>query len=201
MSNITRIADLPSDNGPTGGANAYMPMNIHPNPYGLAPDAPVINPPQPEHSVAMSNKLSQEQQMALQNMPHRALPSRDIPQDTTVYAQDEQIQPNYIPRAASRNDYVRDQEEISERKHEEKKHRVRTFDYLLDEFQLTIFIAFLFFIFNMTAMDRLLISRFSFLSIYGEDGNLNFNGSLFKSTCFGITFYAITKLTNYLSDL
>lgn len=220
----TRIVDLPdgngsSQNGMSSNANAYIPMNVHPNPYGLSPDNVVMphpqqdmigrpmqqqQPSQQQMSVPMSGQISQEQQMMLNNLKPQRLPSRDIPMDTTTYQQDEQIMPTYIPKPKHDNDYVRDYETISERKieeHEKKRNRAISIDNLIDELQIPICIGILFLIFNLSFANTLIIKYFAFMGIVTSEGNLNFNGSVLKSVLFGSAFYVLTKSINYLGDL
>lgn len=229
----TRIVDLPDGKGasqtgmgqtgmgqavmgPPGmasNANAYIPMNVHPNPYGLSPDNVVMPHPQqdmanraqqPQMSVPMSGQLSQEEQMMLNNLKPQRLPSRDIPMDTTTYQQDEQIMPTYIPKSKQQTDYVRDYEHVNEKKieeHERKKNRAISVDDLIDEIQIPICIGILFLLFNLSFSNTLIIKYFAFMGIVTSDGNLNFNGSVLKSVMFGLAFYVLTKTINYLGDL
>jgi hypothetical protein len=239
MENTTRIADLPenpitqyspsiqsqvpSSTMSAGGGlpTNYIPMNVHPNPYGNSTQNQVMPNPQQTTAPPLQNQfqqipnqmslpppqsqyLSEEQQMQLQNLQHQRLPSRDIAQDTTIYSQDEQIQPNYIPKPKQKNDYVREYEDMTEknvREYEEKKRSQNKLDRLLTEFQTPIFIIFLFFFFQMPIMNTMIFKRFSFLSIYNNDGNFNFYGLLFKSILFGTIYYLITKTVTFLSEL
>jgi len=233
-SSTTRIADLPENitlqmpgsmtngyNNNQGGGqgmggsgfdqNTYMPMNVHPNPYGPQTQSAVMPLPQgqPNNRQGQNqnqgqNQLSNEQQMMLQNMPQNRLPSRDISIDTAGYLQDEQTQPNYIPPVKLTSDYIHDYEEkhgknINE--HEQKKHRGRMVDNLLTELQTPLFIAILFFIFQMPILNTLLYKNFSFLSIYNSDGNINFYGLFLKSLMFGSAYYSLSRFTNYISEI
>ena len=199
----------------SAGANAYIPMNVHPNPYGLSPENNVMSHPQPDvsgpkfsgmqqpshMSVPMPPSISPEKMMQMQQ---QRLPPRDIPKDTTSYMQDEQIQANYIPRSRQSNDYVRDYENVTEKKlesHEQQKHRTWMVDNLVEEMQVPFLVALLFLIFQLPSMNSFLFKRFAFLSIYGEDGNMNFYGWMFKAVCFSAAFYSITKFTNYIGEL
>jgi len=225
----TRIADLPENimmQGPETSTQ-YAPMNIHPNPYGNNPQNPPFlpnpqqttvpknipnhsqihtpSPPMPQVPGPQSQYMSEEQQMYIQQMQNQRLPSRDIPRDTTEYTQDEQIQPNYIPKPpkALVEDYVREQEQTTEknmREYEEKKRRENKFDGLITEFQTPILVALLFFVFQMPLINTLVFKRFMFLSLYNDDGNFNFNGLLFKSLVFGAAYYFVLKGTFWISE-
>jgi hypothetical protein len=162
MEKTTRISDLPENitmqmpaygatmNTNGGSSNKqnmnfesptnYTPINVHPNPYGISAQNPIMPPPQQPNVQQMQQMnhmeysqqpptrqyLSEQQQMEIQNMQQMRLPSRDIPLDTTNYQNDEEIQANYIPKPKVTKDYLKDYEETSEkriREHEEKKYR------------------------------------------------------------------------------
>ena len=213
----TRISDLPLDGGaPTyqamipnsistskqssadsGLPTNYIPMNIHPNPYNNSPANAI-----PQEHIR-PQQLSENQQNILANQPPQRLPSRDIPQDTTTYLQDEQIQPNYIPKTRDMHDYVREREDMTEknvREYESKKKMSSRLDDILTEFQTPIFVTILFFFFQLPTINTLIFKRFSFLAIYNNDGNFNFFGLLLKSVMFGISYYIVYKITEFLSE-
>lgn len=218
---FTRISDLPNGNNasqnvhagnPNEMSNNYIPINIHPNPYGISDKNPIIDMPQdttvesPSNKgppVPISNQLSEQDIAQLNSMQQQRLPSRDIQHDTTSYSQDEQIQPSYIPKHKDIDDYVRDHEKTTEknlREHEEKKRRRNTIDNIITDIQTPIFIAVLYFIFQMPIINLLIFKRFSFLSIYNDDGNFNFNGLLLKSILFGALYYAMVQFTSFISE-
>jgi len=213
MENTTRIADLPDNSNYGGGMPAtfssgggqrnalessvptnYIPMNIHPNPYGNQ-----TIPIPPQQSPSNNIQFTEEQLHQIQNMQPRRLPSRDIPQDATQFTQDEQVQPNYIPKTNVSSDYVREYEALSERKlkdHEDKKRKDSRLDMLVIEMQLPFLIAALFFLFQLPAINTMIFKKMSFLAIYTDDGNFNLNGLLMKSVLFGLTFYSMQTLAN-----
>ena len=195
MSNTTRISDLPENikmtTNETVQNTSYSPMNMHPNPYGNSNNPNVM--PLPQDQVNNNNYLPP-------NETH-TLPSRDIPIDTNVYQQDEQIQPNYIPKQKLNNDFIREYE-IKSKEHFEdynkQKHRESLVDIVFTELQLPIFIATLYFIFNMPIVNSFFYKNLSFLSIYYTDGNINFNGILLKSLLFGLVFYSLNSSIQYI---
>jgi hypothetical protein len=195
----TRIADLPENittqmpqqqdmrNQTQASAPTYAPMNIHPNPYGNN-----------VHPAIMS--LPEQADMG---RPQR-LPTRDIPMDQSAYQNDEEVQPNYIPKAKMSSDYVKDYENLTESnisKHEAGKRRQSKVDYLVMTLQVPITIAFLFFIFQMPMVNTLFFKNFAFLSIYNSDGNINYNGIALKSVMFGALFYSVQNTIDYLGDI
>jgi hypothetical protein len=226
----TRISDLPENvtmqpiQGQSNTLNSdsmqttYNPINIHPNPYGVSVQNPIMpNPqitsmPQNQLNIPINGQvqgqgqqyLSEEQQVQLQGQQPRRLPSRDIGNDTSDYNHDEQIKPNYVPRAPVSSDYVRDYEDMTEknmREYEQKKKNISRLDQLLAEFQIPIFIGFLFFFFQMPMINNLVFKRFAFLSIYNDDGNFNFVGLSLKSLLFSISYYVMYKTTEFLVEI
>ncbi len=217
----TRISDLPDNPGAykntiqIDGQNTYLPMNVHPNPYmngqmqtqnqvSVYPqhmsgkqDIPI---PSSHLSQPSPPALSQEQQLMLMNMPSQKLPSRDIPQDTIQYSNDEQVIPNFIPTMNDIQDYVKEHELVTEenmQNHKKKITRGERLDYLLNELQMPVFISILYFTFQLPVIHRLLFKYFSFLSLTKEDGNLNVYGMIVKSLLFSLTFYLSSKMTTY----
>lgn len=232
--NITRISDLPENitmqmppygvtniNIPSekkmndnGGQNSYIAMNVHPNPYGNGQPSimppPISQPPRNDMYMGgglpnnMPNSISMEQQMMLQNMAQQRLPSRDIPIDTTDYLHDEQIQANYIEKVKLSSDFVKEYEDINDKKiekHEQKKYREKMIDKLIVEFQTPLIIGLLFLIFHMPFMNTFLFKKFSIFSLYNADGNINFYGIIMKSVLFSILYYIIIKGSIFLSEI
>jgi len=220
--NTTRIVDLPdSSNYPADSGyqpmnrnqghqpkidfdqvnTTYVPMNIHPNPYGNNIQPDMMPPPEYQTSQLKNDFVPPEQQQVLQNMPQMRLPSRDIPMDQAAYQQDEAVQPNYIPKPKLTGDYVREYEEATEkaiRKQEKKKEHEGKIDQTLTDVQLPVLVAFLFFIFQMPVINTLLYKYLKLLPIFHGDGNMNLYGILLKSSMFGSVFYVIQKFVNFL---
>jgi hypothetical protein len=223
MNNTTRIADLPENvmiqmNRPDDltesvpGTN-YMPINVHPNPYGVSAQNPIMPPMQHpaeqqmmqmQQLEQMSGALTDQQKAELLDMRQVRLPSKHVQIDTQSYMQDQEVQPNYIPRPKLTKDYIHDYEEEYEKKkkdNDSKKHRESKIDEILTELQTPILVAILFMVFQLPIINTLIFKKFSFLSIYHEDGNFNFYGLVFKSVFFGSCYYTIQKVIEYLSDL
>ena len=140
----TRISDLPNSinnsqqpniqlqnmnsSKPSELPNNYVPINVHPNPYGVSDQNPIMKLPEkinsPQQDMMVNNTatqqvpqyLNEEQREMIMPSQQQRLPSRHIQQDTSQYAQDEQIQPNYIPKEPISRDYVRDYEEFKKSK-------------------------------------------------------------------------------------
>jgi|LauGreSBDMM110SN_4_FD.fasta_scaffold183096_1 hypothetical protein len=180
----------------------YSQMNVHPNPYGNSPQNQIMPLPQPTQQQSQNQFLPQQMQM--ENTPQYRLPSRDIPVDTAQYSHDEQVQPNYIPPVKLTSDYIKEYDDLNEiplREYKQKKHRESLVDRILTEIQTPIFIALLFFVFQMPIVNKLMYKNLSFLSIYNSDGNMNFYGMVLKSLIFGSIYFWFSKFTNYVSEL
>jgi len=241
MENITRISDLPLDNNmqmsntysqnimqqpqqtkkvsfDDSQSQNYIPINVHPNPYGISTQNPIMPPPQQPNisqnqpilsqsyipPPPQSQFLTEEQQFELQQLSHQRIPSRDISKDTTIYQQDVQIKPNYIPKTNISSDYVRDNEDMTEknyREYQQKKKEKNQLDNFLTEFQTPLFVAILFFFFQLPIINKLIFKKFSFLSLHDVDGNFNFYGLLLKSILFGGIYYSAFKMINFLIEL
>ena len=223
----TRIADLPVNDNVSLESKMmdqntnYTPMNVHPNPYGPQNDRQhVMDRPQVTHQdhylqqndnnmisrppPPQTQYLSEEQQLELASLKQHRLPSRDIQQDTTMYSQDAQVQPNYIPRKDLLSDYVRDQEAFTNetlRQHENKQRNLSRLEVIINELQVPILIILLYFFFQMPIMNTLLFKKFSFLSIYNDDGNFNLFGLMLKSILFGTSYYSMIKFAQYLTEI
>lgn len=225
-SNTTRIADLPenvsvqlqdnhqySNSVGTGGSNGldvptYKPMNIHPNPYGNSIQPDVMPHPESKPLSNINQQFSYHQSglipdQEIRSTPQMRLPSRDIPMDTTSYNNDEEIQPNFIPKPKLTSDYVRQYENLNDDKiktHEKSKKRAIFIDDILSELQIPLLISFLFFFFNLPIINTVIFKRFSFLNIYNTDGNVNFYGIFIKSLVFGTVYYFLQTTIHFLTD-
>ena len=219
---MTRIVDLPDTSGAFGtnglGADMYIPINGHPNPYGIPPPpAGGIAPPQqtqtqPQQFNTMYSSNVQPQKAAPQYSQEQfnemftqqqRLPQRDIPMNISEHIQDEQIQPNYIPKPKLTSDYIQEYQESTDRKireHEEKKMREKKAASWFDELQIPIMIGLLYFIFQLPIVNTVIFKRFSFLSIYREDGNFNLLGLTLKSLLFASMFYSFHKSIELISN-
>jgi hypothetical protein len=180
-------------------STSYVPINIHPNPYGIPqqglPNLPVAQP---------RPNQQQQQHQSMDPNQHIPLPSRDIPMNQIEYQQDEQIQPNYMPKQKLTSDYIREYEAASEqalKTHEEKKRGEKARDNLFSDLQTPILVALLYFIFQMPIVNTLLFKYFAFLSIYNSDGNINFMGLLFKSALVGFVFYCMQYVVDFITTL
>jgi hypothetical protein len=99
---------------------------------------------------------------------------------------------------------VRDSEDMTDKNYKEyqqKKKEKNQLDNIITEFQTPIFVAILFFFFQLPIINKLLFKKFNFLSLHDADGNFNFYGLLLKSILFGGIYYSVFKSINFLIDL
>ena len=209
---ITRIADLPDLGTSTSQGqmnNNYQPMlNVHPNPYGIAqpPTGGLPPPVQTQEGPKMQQNIMYEPPPMNERptAPAVRLPQRDIPMSTDELVYDEQIKPNYVPKPRLTKDYIDEYQQSTDRKlkeYENKKRVEKSRETWFDEFRIPVIIATLFFIFHMPIINTLLFKRFSFLSIYNEDGNFNIYGLGLKSIFFGILFWILNRGMEYIGEI
>jgi len=211
------------------GQNNYTPINIHPNPYGIPPQPPAGIPfPEASAQRGQENTFVQQanasydpnlgigagggtggpvsmhqqqhhhQHQQQQEQQYR-LPSRDIPMNTIDYQNDQEIQPNYVPKPKLNSDYIREYEYASEeamKKHERSKQRTQVATDTFSQLQIPILVAVLFFVFQMPIINSLIRRYLGFMKVYSEDGNINFMGLILKSACFGSIVYSMQSLAN-----
>lgn len=196
------------------GQNTYVPMNIHPNPYGNHPPPqgaiplPQGSPQRGQGQGPMQIPVQMQMPAGMDYAPmpqeQMRLPSRDIPMNQLAFQQDEEIQPNYVPPVKLTSDYIRNYERASEQalmNHEQKKYQDQAAATLFSQLQVPILVAVLYFVFQMPIVNTLLRKYMSFLSIYHDDGNLNLMGLLFKSVFFGSIFYTMQMAADKVSRL
>lgn len=167
----------------------------------------IDNPPKQEPVMAPSapTELSQQSINQIvaglqQAQGATGLPSRDLPTNSNHITQDEQIQPNYIPKPENTNYIENDQEFetlIEQSKH--KKVEQDRLDVLYDELQTPVIVMILFFFFQLPIFQKTLSKNLP--SLFTRDGNPSFSGYLFKTVVFGTVFYGLTKLTKQISQI
>ena len=167
----------------------------------------IANPPKQEPVMAPSvpTELSQQSINQIvaglqQAQGATGLPSRDLPTNNNHITQDEQIQPNYIPKPENTNYIENDQDFetlIEQSKH--KKVEQDRLDVLYDELQTPVIVMILFFFSQLPVFQKTLAKNLP--SLFTRDGNPSFSGYLFKTVVFGIVFYGITKLTKQISEI
>ena len=144
------------------------------------------------------------------------LSSRDIPMETSRITQDNNIQANFIPNQNSNSnlnqnsnsnlnlnqnvDYIGNEFTNNQilRTNEIKNNNESFMENIFQEMQIPILIMILYFIFQLPKVN----SFFIYLpSLFKKDGNPNIGGYIVNSLIFGLLYYLVTKLFNYLSSL
>lgn len=213
MENTTRIADLPESPESVGFAkqngNNYMPMNIHPNPYGNqsggTTNGIISAPLQPSGPGSGSNV--QRYNEFPSSTQHQRLPSRDIRIEQSDYTNDDEIKANYIPKPQNIMSYLNEYDETDKNdetakviKHKKHKKRVRFADEIFVQLQIPFLLAIIYYIFQMETVNIMLKKVIEkFVKIHNEDGTASIYENIVKSVLFGIVFFAITKAETYFT--
>lgn len=185
----TNIMDLPTD--PTGGGGG---SNIRINASEAPSSGAGINLDQNTINQIVNGLQQASTAGATQ------LPSRDIPMITSNINADPQVQVNYIPQQATREDYIKGYEEGPDMVSEYNRTASRndSLDDLYGEIQTPMLLAVMYFLFQLPVFRRQL---FKYLPIlFSTDGNFNINGYLFSSVLFGLMFYLMNKTTNHFGQ-
>tara|TARA_Y100000590_G_scaffold470319_1_gene663670 strand:- start:849 stop:1538 length:690 start_codon:yes stop_codon:yes gene_type:complete len=129
-----------------------------------------------------------------------ALPSRDIHTNTGHIVRDEEIKPNFIPSTTNEN-YIENEEDMESliQQNKNNKKEQDRLDILYNELQTPLLIMILFFFFQLPYFNKVLVKYMP--SLFSRDGNPTFSGFFIKTLFFGVSFYAITRLTKQLSEI
>lgn len=126
-----------------------------------------------------------------------SLPSRDIPQNQQHITQDNQIQPNYVPKGP--DDYIKEHQTPEDiiQKNAQRELNGNTLDEYYNELHIPIMIAVLYFLFHLPVVRKNMFRYIPFL--FNKDGNLNGTGYVANSIIFAGLCYGIFKSINYMS--
>jgi len=178
------------------GSQQYQPLNIHKNPYGF---------PEPTDSqLPMNQRIGGGSGGFTGDMMQQSPPpqmNRGIHADTTAFQQDEFMIPNHIPSVKLTTDYLKEHEEKMKTlasEHKKEQYQKDLIENAYAEFQTPIIIGVLFFLFQMPFINQFLFKNLSFLKIFGEDGNLNLYGLIFKSMMFGLVYFGFIRITSMI---
>jgi hypothetical protein len=193
---MTRISDLPelpvtnhlvqNDHNTN---TTYIPMNIHPNPYGISEQMPGgMQPPIPNDMQQPNDMLPKQPEYPV--VQEHRLPAHDVPvrNVTEEFLQDPEVRVNYIPKPKITADYMKQYEAAESEKIKMAEKIDEKMDTWIDVLQTPILIGILYFIFQLPVINTLIFKRLSFLEIYREDGNFNLWGLLLKTVLFSICF-------------
>ena len=164
----------------------------------------VPNPPQQEQ-LSQTTELSQESiHQIVQGLQQAGgstlMPNREIPTNNNHITQDEAIKPNFIPKTENEN-YIEEENTMDSLIQQNKNQKVEQdrLDLMYEELQIPLLVMILFFFFQLPIFQKTLTKYAP--SLFSRDGNPTFSGYFVKTLMFGITFYAITKITKQLSEI
>ena len=220
MSDTTCIDDLPTASGQnanTQNQNVVIQktepgvMSYSPNVPDLAPlqqpqpqqqQQQPLNPNQQPNQKLMNELVSGVQRASMTGMT--ALPSRDIPRDTSAMMQDAQVQPTYVPQPQRHVDYIQDHETSSTLErvmHQNTRgsNRADTLETFYEEIQSPLMLAILYFAFQLPAVRRYMF-RYLPSALFNADGNANLTGLIATSAMFGLAFYTMQKGMTRLTE-
>jgi len=197
MSSTSAIETLPNE---ASDKNIVQktPQNVNNTTYN--PKIDVVQE-QPKNMQELSKESINQIIQGIQNASSNnltSLPSRDIPQNTDHLTQDKQVKPNFIPEATNDN-YIEQNDTFDTlmKKRADKKKEQFALDQMYEEIQTPILIMILFFFFQLPYFKKLMIKHVP--SMVNTDLNINMSGYVFKTFLFGLSYYAINKVTQYLS--
>ena len=165
----------------------------------------IPNPPQQEPIPPPTTELSQESiHKIVQGLQQAGgatmLPQREMSTNNNHLTQDEEIKPNFIPKAENTN-YIEEESSMESliQQNKNKKIEKDRLDSMYEELQTPILVMILFFFFQLPFFQKSLVKNVP--ALFSRDGNPNFSGYLVKTVIFGISFYIITKVTKQLSEI
>ena len=196
MTDTTKIGDLPEN----------IQMSVHPSPSLQLP--PADNSSSSQIDTTIINKLLSDVQLASASGA-TALRSVDIPMDPIGLVADPNVQQHYIPNPHGQHyprhqqplqngygDYIEEDDNMDDiiTRLKRKTSYNNQIDYYLDELQMPLIVAIMFFIFQLPFVKKLLYDNVPFL--YYSDGNMNMNGYVIVSFIFGFVYYVLCKILN-----
>lgn len=125
------------------------------------------------------------------------LPSRDIPQNTLPIQNDKGIIQNQVP--INNNDYIGniiDRERII-KENNKKENAKDNMDYIFESLQIPLLLSIMYFIFQLPAVRKNLLTFLP--ALFNKDGNPNLYGYLFNSVIFGLSYFGIQNGLNYFN--
>lgn len=190
MSDTTSILDLPTD--PTGGGSVGGNVSFTANEMIQTSDTQGVSLDQ----TTINQIVNGLQQASVSGLTQ--LQSRDIPQNSISITQDAQVQPNYIPPAPKKEDYIQNYEDndFIAQNYKKQKSIESKLDETYDEIQMPLLVVILYFIFQMPIIKRYMYKYAP--ALFTKDGNANIYGLGFMSISFGIIYYILSKTVKNL---
>lgn len=125
------------------------------------------------------------------------LPSRDIPQNTLPIQSDKGILQNQVP--INNNDYIGniiDRERMI-KENNKKENAKDNMDYIFESLQIPVLLSIMYFIFQLPAVRKNLLTFLP--ALFNKDGNPNLYGYLFNSIIFGLSYFGLQNALNYFN--
>ena len=125
------------------------------------------------------------------------LPSRDIPQSSLPIQSDKGIIQNQVP--INNNDYIGniiDRERMI-KENNKKENAKDNMDYIFESLQIPVLLSIMYFIFQLPAVRKNLLTFLP--ALFNKDGNPNLYGYLFNSIIFGLSYFGIQNALNYFN--
>ena len=194
--NTSSLESLPTDPSISQTTTAVTQISNQGNPNITLETTEKLN----NTNETINSQFEKELKMAVDS-GNTALPSRDIPNNTTNLTNDSQIQPNYIPSSGVDQDFVQNYENSNDflNYREKKSNREDNYDFFYEQLKIPILIAFLFFIFQLPFTKNFFLKNSPVL--FGTDGNYNIYGYTGTSIAFGLLYFVITYILEYYSDI
>jgi hypothetical protein len=138
-----------------------------------------------------------------------ALPSRDIPMNTSNMMNDAQINPNFIPTTnptqqtqvnqyghsnMPSNNYIEEHEQdmTSEDKYRKSQNINSNAENIYKLIQIPIIVGILYFAFQLPVTRKYILKFIP--SVFNSDGNYNISGLVFMSALFACSFFGLSKV-------
>jgi len=202
---MTEIGTTSIDQLPTTGQSQTNSINSLPiqnsSPMGETPNNQIENYGQ-QLSAERQNTQTSSQNIDYTSVLKEVsggggttLPSRDIPQNTLSRQSDQETKPNYIPNNTNEanDDYIGDilsREKILQ-ENTRKQNQHDNMDYFYEQLQLPVLVAIVYFLFQLPAVRKNILTFLP--SLFNNDGNPNLSGYIFNSVMFGIAYIFLTR--------
>ena len=133
------------------------------------------------------------------------LPSRDIPMSTSNMMNDQQINPNFIPRQPQNqpqnNNYIEEHEEdvMNDIKYATQVRTDDNMENIYKLIQVPLLVGILYFAFQLPITRKYILKFVP--SVFNVDGNFNISGLVFMSALFALGYFGLTKLLDCVETL
>jgi len=178
----------------------------NPNISSLGVNGPMQPPQMQQPSNIMNEMISGLQRASASGMT--ALPSRDIPMNTSNMMNDAQVKPNFIPtpqmqqvnqnqfgpRTMPSNNYIEEHEQdvTSEDKYKKSQIANSQAENIYKLIQIPVVVGILYFAFQLPVTRKYVLKFIP--SVFNSDGNYNISGLIFMSVLFSLSFFGLSKV-------